>query len=82
MKRIVDVDMKLAKEELNFIKKMVDKHNMKYGLFMESKHCIETLEGDTECVVIRSRYPGENNKYIVSVVKKGDKYVFTERYIV
>ena len=74
--------MKLATEELNFIKKMVDKHSMKYELFIDSKDCIETLEEDTECVVKRSRYPGVNNKYIVSAVKRGDKYVFTEHYIV
>lgn len=74
--------MKLAKEELNFIKKILNNRNTEYKLFMNSKYCIETLEGDAECVVIRSRFPGENNKYIVSAVKKGDKYVFTEHYIV
>lgn len=74
--------MALTKEDIKRIKRMVDKHNMKYKLFMESKHCIEALERDAECVVIRSTFPGENNKYIISAVKKGDKYVFTERYIV
>lgn len=73
--------MKLTQKDVDYIKRITNRHNGKCELFIKSKDCVELLDDDEECIVMYSEYPGENNKYIIGAVKKGNKYVFIENYI-
>lgn len=73
--------MMWEKKDVEIIKSIIDRHNGRVEMMVESKNCLDALESDNECVVTHSKYPGEKNKYIVEGTKLDNKYVFIESYI-
>ena len=51
--------MMWEKKDVEIIKSIIDRHNGRAEMMVESKNCLDALETDNECVVTHSKYLGE-----------------------
>lgn len=65
-----EINVKWDKKDVELIKRTIDRLNGRIDMQADSKHCVEALEADTECLVIRSKYPGEKISTLLRVIKE------------
>lgn len=51
--------MMWVNRDVEIIKRIIDRHNGRVDMMVESKKCLDALKADIECVVTHSKYPGE-----------------------